>query len=346
MVEGGMESGKKVSVVILNWNGSEFLKKFLPSVVHCSKGNVEIIVADNGSTDDSRSVVTKSFPSVTYLQLERNFGFAEGYNQALSQLDSDYFMLLNSDVEVTPGWLEPMVKLLEQDPQVGICQPKILSLNHRNEFEYAGAAGGFIDRNGYPFCRGRVLQVVEEDMGQYDQTIQVSWASGACMLIRSQVWIECNGFDSDFWAHMEEIDLCWRAQHLGYKVLVCPESQVFHVGGGTLNYNSPLKIYLNFRNNLFLLFKNLPAKSLITKLPARMILDGMAAFVFLLKGEFGACGKVFLAHMKFYGSLPHLIKKRKGIFNNRKVRDIVFTQPYSILWNYFILKRRKYSDII
>ena len=341
-----MESGKKVSVVILNWNGSEFLKKFLPSVIDYSKGNVEIIVADNGSTDDSRSVVTSVFPSVKYLQLERNFGFAEGYNQAMSQLDSDYFLLLNSDVEVTPGWLEPLIKQLDQDQQVGICQPKILSLNQRDEFEYAGAAGGFIDNYGYPFCRGRVLAVVEKDLGQYDQTIQVSWASGACMLIRSQVWFECKGFDSDFWAHMEEIDLCWRAQHLGYKVLVCPDSKVFHVGGGTLNYNSPLKTYLNFRNNLFLLFKNLPAKSLITKLPARMILDGMAALVFMLNGEFGACGKVFLAHMRFYGSLPLLIKKRKGIFNNRKVRDIVFTQPKSILWNYFILKRRKYSDII
>ncbi len=340
-----MNSNKKVSIVILNWNGSNFLKRFLPSLVDCSKENAEIIVADNGSTDVSREVIKTLFPTVKYLQLEQNYGFAEGYNRALLKLQSDYFLLLNSDVEVTPGWLEPMLTLMESESSIGICQPKILSLNRPDEFEYAGAAGGLIDRFGYPFCRGRILQTVEKDLGQYDQSISVSWASGACMMVRSSVWHESGGFDADFWAHMEEIDLCWRAQYLGYTVYICPDSVVYHVGGGTLNYNNPLKIYLNFRNNLYLLFKNLPGKQLAVKLPIRMILDGLAAFAFLLKGEFGSFGRVFSAHLKFYGNLPRLRKKRRIIFRTRKAYTFKGTTGYSILWNYFILKRRKFSEI-
>jgi len=234
---------------------------------------------------------------------------------------------------------------MESESSIGICQPKILSLNRPDEFEYAGAAGGLIDRFGYPFCRGRILQTVEKDLGQYDQSISVSWASGACMMVRSSVWHESGGFDADFWAHMEEIDLCWRAQYLGYTVYICPDSVVYHVGGGTLNYNNPLKIYLNFRNNLYLLFKNLPGKQLAVKLPIRMILDGLAAFTFLLKGEFGSFGRVFSAHLMFYGNLPRLRKKRRIIFRTRKAYTFKGTTGYSILWNYFILKRRKFSEI-
>ncbi len=340
-----MNSSKKISIVILNWNGSGFLKRFLPSVISCSKGNVEIVVADNGSTDDSKTLIETSFPTVTYLQLDQNFGFAEGYNLALESLQSDYFLLLNSDVEVTPGWLGPMLQLMGTDPAIGICQPKILSLDRPDEFEYAGAAGGFIDRFGYPFCRGRILQVVEKDLGQYDDTIPVSWASGACMMVSSHAWKACKGFDPDFWAHMEEIDLCWRAQHLGYKVYCTPASVVYHIGGGTLNYNNPLKIHLNFRNNLFLLFKNLPGNQLATKLPARMILDAVAAFVFLFKGEFASFGRVFTAHLKFYGSMYQLMKKRRIIFQTRKNKAFSVTTDKSILWNYFILKRRKFSKL-
>ncbi len=340
-----MNSSKKISIVILNWNGSSFLKRFLPSVVAFSTGNTEIVVADNGSTDDSREVISALFPSVIYLQLERNFGFAEGYNRALQQLQADFFVLLNSDVEVTPAWLEPLLQLMETDQVVGICQPKILSLNHPGEFEYAGAAGGFIDRYGYPYCRGRILQEVENDLGQYDQSVPVSWASGACMMVRSSLWKECGGFDADFWAHMEEIDLCWRAQHLGYKIFVCPESRVFHVGGGTLNYNNPLKIHLNFRNNLYLLFKNLPGRQLAAILPARMVLDGAAALAFLLKGEFGSFGSVSSAHLKFYLHLPQLLKKRRKIIRTRKSGRLRLTSDQGILWNYFILKRRKFSDL-
>ncbi|MCL4483169.1 MAG: glycosyltransferase family 2 protein [Bacteroidetes bacterium] len=341
-----MNSIKKISIVILNWNGSSFLKRFLPSVVACSKGNVEIVVADNGSTDDSKTIIETLFPTVTYLQLKQNFGFAEGYNHALQSLESDYFLLLNSDVEVTPGWLGPMLQLMESDSSIGICQPKILSLDRPDEFEYAGAAGGFIDRFGYPYCRGRILQEVEKDLGQYDQTMQVSWASGACMMVRSNTWKACGGFDADFWAHMEEIDLCWHAQHLGYSVYVCPASVVFHVGGGTLSYDNPMKLHLNFRNNLYLLFKNLPGNQLATKLPVRMILDGFAAFVFLLKGEFGSFGRVFSAHLKFYGNLPRLWKKRRNIFRTRKSKIVKLTTGKNILWNYYILKRRKFSDVL
>jgi GT2 family glycosyltransferase len=234
---------------------------------------------------------------------------------------------------------------MEKDPAIGICQPKILSLDRPHEFEYAGAAGGFIDRFGYPYCRGRILQEIEHDLGQYDDIKTVSWASGACMMIRSQVWKACHGFDANFWAHMEEIDLCWRAQHLGYSVYVCPESVVFHLGGGTLPYNNPLKIHLNFRNNLFLLFKNLPCKQLAAKLPVRMLLDGVAAFVFLFKGEFGSFGRVFTAHVKFYVMLPKLIKERSNIMRSSKNKGIRLTTGNNILWNYFITKRRKFSEI-
>jgi GT2 family glycosyltransferase len=254
--------------------------------------------------------------------------------------------LLNSDVEVTSGWLDPILNLMEMNPSIGICQPKILSLERPNEFEYAGAAGGFIDRFGYPYCRGRILQEIEQDLGQYNESMPVSWASGACMIVRSQVWKACNGFDSDFWAHMEEIDLCWRAQHLGYRVYVCPESVVYHLGGGTLPYNSPQKIHLNFRNNLFLLFKNLPWKQLATKLPVRMVLDGVAAFVFLFKGDFRSFGGVFTAHLKFYGMLPKLIKERSNIMRLSKNKSIKLTTGKSILWNYYFAKRRKYSEIV
>ncbi|MEI6275648.1 MAG: glycosyltransferase family 2 protein [Prolixibacteraceae bacterium] len=340
-----MTGNQKISIVILNWNGSGFLKRFLPSVVANSNENVEIIVADNGSTDDSRVTVESMFPSVTYLQLEKNFGFAEGYNRALKELQSAYFVLLNSDVEVTPGWLDSMLLLMESDPTIAICQPKILSLNHPDEFEYAGAAGGFIDCFGFPYCRGRILQEVEKDLGQYNQSIPISWASGACMMIKSSVWRECGGFDADFWAHMEEIDLCWRARHLGFQIFASPESVVFHLGGGTLKYNSPLKIHLNFRNNLFLLFKNLPGKQLAILLPARMVLDGLAAFVFLFKGEFGSFRRVLSAHLKFYLHIPALMKKRRNIFNTATNNSPRVMSNKSIVWNYFVLKRRKYSDI-
>lgn len=340
-----MNTAPKIAVVILNWNGSTFLKKFLPSVVEYSSGMASIIVADNGSSDDSKTVVETLFPTVGFLPLEQNFGFAAGYNKAMEQIQNEYYVLLNSDVEVTEGWLDPLLQLMESDVSIGAVQPKILNLINPSEFEYAGAAGGYLDVFGYPFCRGRILNEVEKDLGQYDNSTSVFWASGACMMVRSSVWKECGGFDADFWAHMEEIDLCWRMQHLGYSVKFCPESVVYHLGGGTLNYNHPMKIYLNFRNNLYLLFKNLPAYRLIFVLPCRMILDGLAAFTFLFKGEWGAFGKVFLAHMKFYGQLPKLLKKRRMIKKTAKNSFPGVLGSKSILWNYFILKRRKFSEL-
>jgi GT2 family glycosyltransferase len=336
----------KVAIVILNWNGSGFLRRFLPSVIRYSSYDwAEILVADNGSTDDSREVVEKEFPSVRYLQLERNFGFAEGYNKALQRIEADYYLLLNSDVEVTENWLKPMLNLMQSDQKIGACQPKILQLDHPEKFEYAGASGGFIDRFGYPFCRGRILNVQENDEGQYDAPIPIFWASGATVLLRASVWKELEGFDTDFYAHMEEIDLCWRMKNIGYKVAVCPQSSVYHLGGGSLSYGNPVKIYLNFRNNLYLLFKNLPKGKLFPVLTARMILDGIAALQFLVTGQFKAFQKVFEAHNSFHRNLFKLISKRKKLL--QKSQPVMHPEIYrgSIVLDFFIRKKKKFSEL-
>jgi len=336
----------KVSVVILNWNGRKFLQKFLPSIIkYSSYPWSEIIVADNGSVDNSREVVEKEFPSVKYLQLDRNYGFAEGYNRAFSQIESDYYLLLNSDVEVTENWLIPLIECMESDVSVGACHPKILQLDHPEKFEYAGAAGGFIDSFGYPFCRGRIIDIQEDDKGQYDHSIPVFWASGAAILVRSSVWRKMEGFDRDFYAHMEEIDLCWRMKNQGYKIMVCSSSRVYHLGGGSLAYGNPRKIYLNFRNNLFLLYKNLPEGKLYTILFSRMILDGIAALQFLLTGQFSAFRKVFEAHLSFYKNKSSLKSKRRELL--LKVTAVNHPEIYkgSIVWDFFIRGRKKFSDL-
>ncbi len=336
----------KLSIVILNWNGRGFLRQFLPSVVSCSDYDwAEVVVADNGSTDDSCEVVNNEFPTVKYLQLEHNFGFAEGYNRALLQVESQYYLLLNSDVEVTQGWLEPLIELMDHDPSIGACQPKVMSLNHRDHFEYAGASGGFIDRYGYPFCRGRIMNVCEQDRGQYDQSVPVFWATGASLLVRASVWKECRGFDSRFWAHMEEIDLCWRMKNRGYLTYVCPQSVVYHLGGGSLPYENPLKIYLNFRNNLFLLYKNLPKGKLIPVIFQRMVLDGIAALQFLATGQVKAFTKVFTAHFDFYRNLPELKKERRVLLQG--VTLVTHPEMYSgcLIWSFFVLQRKKFSDL-
>lgn len=336
----------KISIVILNWNGSGFLRRFLPSVIKYSSYDwAEIVVADNGSTDDSRIVVEKEFPSAKYVQLDWNYGFAEGYNKALQHIEADYYLLLNSDVEVTENWLEPMLNLMQSNQNIGACQPKILQLEHPEKFEYAGASGGFIDRFGYPFCRGRILNVQETDEGQYDAPISVFWASGAAVLLRASVWKELEGFDKDFYAHMEEIDLCWRMKNIGYQVAVCPQSTVYHLGGGSLSYGNPVKIYLNFRNNLFLLYKNLPKGKLFPILFPRMILDAVAALQFLLTGQFKAFQKVFIAHCSFYRNLFSLIAKRKILL--KKTLAVKHPEIYSgsIVWDFFIRKKRKFSEL-
>jgi GT2 family glycosyltransferase len=336
----------KLSIVILNWNGVDFLRRFLPSIVQYSNYEwAEIVVADNGSTDNSREVVENEFPTVKYLQLDKNHGFAEGYNQALRQINAQYYLLLNSDVEVTENWLTPLIEIMDNDQSVGACQPKILSLNHRDRFEYAGAAGGFIDRFGYPFCRGRIMNVCETDHGQYDQTIPVFWATGACIMVRASVWQECNGFDSDFWAHMEEIDLCWRMKNRGYLTFFCPESTVYHLGGGSLSYENPLKIYLNFRNNLFLLYKNLPEGKLFSTLFSRMVLDGVAAIQFLLTGQAKAFQKVLAAHFDFYRALPQLRKKRKKLLKSVTLNKHPEIYKRSLIWDFFIHKKKKFSNL-
>lgn len=336
----------KLSIVILNWNGSGFMRRFLPSVIAYSNYDwAEIVVADNGSTDDSRVVVEKEFPSVKFLQLDHNYGFAEGYNKALENNEADYYLLLNSDVEVTENWLEPLLNLMQSEVEIGACQPKILQLDQKEKFEYAGASGGFIDHFGYPFCRGRIMNVQETDEGQYDTPVSVFWASGAACLIRAAVWKELEGFDPAFYAHMEEIDLCWRMKNIGYKVVVCPQSRVYHLGGGSLSYGNPQKIYLNFRNNLFLLFKNLPKGKLVPILLVRMILDGIAAFQFLVTGQFKAFQKVFAAHIDFHKHIPSLMVKRKKL--SLKALKIKHPEIYtgSIVWDFFIRKKRKFSDL-
>jgi len=336
----------KLSIVILNWNGSRHLRRFLPSVLKYSNYDwAEVVVADNCSNDDSRECIEQEFTGVKFLQLERNYGFAEGYNRALKDNDAEYILLLNSDVEVTENWLEPMIQMMDSNPLIAACQPKIMQLEHHGKFEYAGAAGGFIDHYGYPFCRGRIINFQEKDLGQYDAPISVFWASGAAILVRGKYWHEFEGFDSDFWAHMEEIDLCWRMKNRGFKIAVCPQSRVFHLGGGSLSYGSPQKIYLNFRNNLFLLYKNLPKGKLMTTLFIRMLLDGVAAVQFLVTGQFSAFTKVLGAHRDFYNSLGRLRQKRKELLSN----SVTFNHPEiykgSIIFDFFISKKREFSSL-
>lgn len=306
----------KVKIVILNWNGRAHLERFLPSVVAHS-GEASVVVADNGSNDDSVPFLREHYPQVELLQLDQNYGFAEGYNRALSRIEADCYVLLNSDVEVEEGWLNPLVARLAADEKVAALAPKIISYERKSDFEYAGAAGGFIDCFGYPFCRGRILDTIEKDQGQYDTAREVFWASGACMVVRADLFHKLGGFDGDFFAHMEEIDLCWRMQLAGYRVMVEPRSQVFHLGGGTLPNNSARKLYLNYRNNLSMLFKNLSRRSLLPVLFARMVLDGMSAMVFLLQRRPDFFKVVFRAHMDFYHALNTLRIKRRVIQQSR-----------------------------
>lgn len=285
------------SVVILNWNGVKHLRTYLPSVVAHTKG-AAVIVADNGSTDESLEVLKSEFPSVQTIVLDQNYGFAEGYNRALAQIESEYVVLLNSDVEVTEGWLIPLLVYMESHPEVAAVQPKIRSWVRRDYFEHAGAAGGYINALGYPYCRGRVLWKVEQDKGQYDDTVTVDWTSGACMCVRTKVYKECGGLDASFFAHMEEIDLCWRMRNSGWQLACVPQSVVYHLGGGSLNYESPRKTYLNHRNNLLMIYKN--KKHPFGVLFVRFFLDYAAAFFYLLQGRWGAFKAVFQARLDYH----------------------------------------------
>lgn len=291
----------KVSVILLNWNGRKLLEKFLPSVVaHTPSDVAEVVVADNGSTDDSVAMLRERFPGVRLILLDRNYGFAEGYNRAIEQTAAEYTVLLNTDVEVTPGWLMAPLEELDADPSVAAVQPKLLSRRDRSFFEYAGAAGGWIDRYGYPFCRGRVLSVVEEDRGQYDAPADIFWASGACLFIRTDVYRRVGGLDARFFAHQEEIDLCWRLRSRGYRLRCTPQSVVYHVGGGTLHTESPYKTFLNFRNNLLMIYKNLPDRDLRRVMRLRRVLDGLAALRFVLTGHMKNAAAIVRARREFH----------------------------------------------
>ena len=324
---------KKVSVVILNWNGAEMLRRFLPSVVRYSSGKyVEVCVADNASADESRAVVEKEFPSVRLICLDRNYGFADGYNKALEQVEARYAVLLNSDVEVTEGWLDTLVDYMDAHPDVAACQPKLLSFRDRKRFEYAGAAGGFIDRYGYPFCRGRIFDVVETDEGQYDTPVSVFWATGAALLVRLDIYRSAGGLDGRFFAHMEEIDLCWRLRSRGYSLVCVPASVVYHVGGATLKKENPRKTYLNFRNNLLMLYKNLPEAELDHVLSVRKVLDYLAAVSFLLKGERANFKAVLKARRDFRQMLPSFVADRKENLLKSVTDNIPERFRFSVLW--------------
>lgn len=337
----------KTSVVILNWNGRKLLEQFLPAVLqHTVDHETEVVIADNGSSDDSLNFLRTHFPQVPLIVLDKNYGFAEGYNRALQQVDAEYVVLLNSDVETTGNWLSIVINYLDEHPGVSAVQPKILAQKNKKYFEYAGACGGFIDRFGYPFCRGRILENVEQDQGQYDAIIPVFWATGACLCIRRKDYFEVGGLDARFFAHMEEIDLCWRLNARGKKIECLPQSVVYHVGAASLAKENPRKTYLNFRNNLFMLYKNTPARSLFFVFIVRLILDALAYFHLLVRGKFSNAKSVIEAHKDFFKMRSGFRHDRRENLKNRVVDDIPTKFNGSILWNCYIKGKKTYGRII
>ena len=337
---------KKVAIVILNWNGAAMMRRFLPSVIEHSDAVADVIVADNASTDDSMQLLRDKFPSVGTIVLDKNYGFAEGYNRALEQVDNEYYMLLNSDVEVTEGWINCLLAFMDSHHEAAACQPKLRAEQQRDMFEYAGASGGFVDRYGYPFCRGRVFDTVERDGGQYDDVCEIMWATGAALMIRRADYWSAGGFDARFFAHNEEIDLCWRLSSMGRKIYCVPQSVVYHVGGGTLPKSNPMKTYLNFRNNLTMLYKNLPDDDLRHVMHVRFWLDYVAAFKSLLIdrkwGEFMA---VVRGRWSFNVWRKDFCKDRSAIQASRVQRDDRMRKTYSILWKYYVKGKRTYGSL-
>jgi GT2 family glycosyltransferase len=334
----------EIAVVILNWNGRAYLEKYLPSVIQHSKG-CRIVVADNHSSDDSIAFVKQTFPEIDIIALPANYGFSEGYNRALSKLNEKYFILLNSDVEVTTNWIEPVVQLMEEDPRIAACQPKIKSWHDRDSFEYAGAAGGFLDKWGYPFCRGRIFDTVEKDTGQYDDIIPVFWATGACMFVRADAYREAGGMDREFFAHMEEVDLCWRFQNAGYKIMYCGHSTVYHVGGGTLHKSNPRKTYLNFRNGLAMMYKNLPDGLVKSRIFGRLLLDGLAGFKFAADLKPENVSAIARAHWHYFLNIKKYRSRRK-ICTAAVKKDISDTlYPGSIVWEYFAKGHKTFNQL-
>ena len=336
----------KVAIVILNWNGQKMLAKFLPNVIEYSRQDAEIWVADNSSSDGSMHLLETQFPQVKTIVLEQNFGFAEGYNRALHQIEADYYVLLNSDVEVSHHWLTPLIEFMDSHLQVAACQPKLLAEYDKDSFEYAGACGGFLDKYGYPFCRGRIFGTVESDNGQYDYQQEILWATGACMMIRSADYWKAGGLDGRFFAHNEEIDLCWRLRLMGRKIYCIPESEVYHVGGGTLPKSNPMKTFLNFRNNLTMLYKNLSDKELSYVMRVRWFLDYLAAFeMLLLQRNWGDFKAVFKARKAFKEWRSSFDEERKRIQSQRVEEEIPQIFQTSILWQYYAKGVKNFKDL-
>jgi GT2 family glycosyltransferase len=335
----------KVAVVILNWNGLSYLRDFLPYVLASTWPNLEIVVGDNASADGSVAFLKGKYPTVRIIENDANYGFTGGYNRVLNQVDADYYILLNSDVEVSPGWIEPVIALMQSDDRIAAAAPKIKAYGQKTHFEHAGAAGGFIDKFGYPFCRGRIFYEIEEDKGQYERADEIFWASGAAMFIKKKCWDIAGGFDESFFAHMEEIDLCWRLKNIGYKVMYCPQSVVYHVGGGTLNAENPFKTYLNFRNNLLLLKNNLPFWRAFVVINIRFWMDLIALLRFLSEGKRKDAWAVSKAHQNFVRKLFVKSKVRSQKLADKTKSRMTGTYSRSIVWDFFIGKKTKFTDL-
>ncbi len=336
----------KTAIVILNWNGAKMLRQYLPSVLQYSRDEATVYVADNASTDDSLELLRQHFPEVQLILLEKNWGFADGYNKALAQIDAEYYLLLNSDIEVTHHWLTPLVEFMDSHPDVAACQPKLLSIFERDKFEYAGACGGYLDRYGYPFCRGRLFETVENDDGQYDTPAEVLWATGAALLVRARIYNNVGGLDGRFFAHNEEIDLCWRIRLLGYKIYCLPDSVIYHVGGGTLPKSNPMKTFLNFRNNLTMLYKCLPQSELRHVMRWRWWLDYLAAWeMLLLKRNLGDFRAVYRARRAFKRWRKDFEADRRQIQQSRVEKEIPEQRRFSLLWQYYAKGRKRFSDL-
>ena len=337
----------KVAIVILNWNGQAMLAKYLPNVIEYSRQDAEVWVADNCSSDQSMRLLETQFPQVKTIVLEQNFGFAEGYNRALKQIEAEYYILLNSDVEVSHHWLTPLIEFMDSHPQVAACQPKLLAEYDKDSFEYAGACGGFLDKYGYPFCRGRIFNTVERDNGQYDYQQEILWATGACMMIRSKDYWDAGGLDGRFFAHNEEIDLCWRLRLMGRQIYCIPESEVYHVGGGTLPKSNPMKTFLNFRNNLTMLYKNLSDNELKKVMRTRWFLDYLAAFEMLILGRnWGDFKAVFKARKAFKVWRADFDEDRRRIQASRQETEIPQIYQKSILWQYYAKGKKTFKDLM
>lgn len=339
-----MEIKPKVAIVILNWNGLKYLRQFLPGVLQSTYPNLEVVLGDNASTDDSVTYVQSVHPSVTIIRNDQNYGFTGGYNRVLKKVEADYYILLNSDIEVTPDWIEPVINLMETDDQIAAAAPKIKSFAQKDQFEHAGAAGGFIDKFGYPFCRGRIFFEVEEDRGQYNQSGEIFWASGAALFVKKKYWDLSGGFDEQFFAHMEEIDLCWRLKNMGYKIMYCAESEVYHVGGGTLDKENPFKTYLNFRNNLLLLKKNMPAIKSVPIISLRFWMDLLAIFRFMNEGKRKDAWAISRAHQNF---VRNLFTRSNHQLSKAALRNANLKGMYkkSLVADFFIRKKKHFTDL-